>query len=154
MDLVGLKFYLLGPPYVTWNDSVLDIPRRQVRVLLYYLASYPNAVPQERLHYLLWNDKSEAVCRRNLSHLLTHVRSILPDKDVLTIKDSLVMLAPHKIWCDVVEFKNLIRSPKKDNRLETFKQAIEYYRGPFLDGLQFTGEQGSAIILNCLFERL
>ena len=141
MDLVGLKFYLLGPPYVTWNDSVLDIPRRQVRVLLYYLASYPNAVPQERLHYLLWNDKSEAVCRRNLSHLLTHVRSILPDKDVLTIKDSLVMLAPHKIWCDVVEFKNLIRSPKKDNRLETFKQAIEYYRGPFLDGLQFTGEQ-------------
>ena len=138
---MGLKFYLLGPPRVTWNDSVLDISRRQVRILLYYLASYPNAVPQERLHYLLWNDKSEAVCRRNMSHLLTHARSVLPEKDVLIIKDSLVMLDPQKIWCDVVEFKNLIRSAQKDNRSDIFKQAIECYRGPFLDGLQFSGEQ-------------
>ena len=139
--LEGLKFFLLGPPQVTWHDTVLDIPRRQVRILLYYLASYPNAVPQERLHYLLWNDKSEAVCRRNMSHLLTHARSILPDKDVLIIKDSLVMLDPQKIWCDVVEFKKFIRSTHKENRAEIFRQAVEYYRGPFLDGLQFSDEQ-------------
>jgi len=137
---VGLKFYLLGPPQVTWNDTVLDIPRRQVRILLYYLASYPNAVPQERLHYLLWNDKPEAVCRRNMSHLLTHARSSLPDKNALVVKDSLVMLDPQSIWCDVVEFKNLIHSSQKDDSLDIFKQAIEYYRGPFLDGLQFSDE--------------
>lgn len=138
---MGLKFYLLGPPQVTWNDSVLDISRRQVRTLLFYLASYPNAVPQERLHYLLWNDKSEAECRRNMSHLLTHARSSLPDKDALIVKDSLVMLDPQKIWCDVVEFKNLIRSAPKNGRAEIFKQAVGYYRGPFLDGLQFSEEQ-------------
>jgi len=120
---------------------VLDISRRQVRVLLYYLASYPNAVPQERLHYLFWTDKSESECRRNLSHLLTHARSSLPEKDMLIVKDSLIMLDPQKIWCDTVEFKELIRSAQKDNRAEIFKQAAEYYRGPFLDGLQFSGEQ-------------
>jgi DNA-binding SARP family transcriptional activator len=137
---VGLKFYLLGPPQVTWNDTVLDIPRRQVRVLLYYLASYPNAVPQERLHYLLWNDKPEAVCRRNMSHLLTHARSSLPDKNALVVNDSLVMLDPQSIWCDVEEFKKLIHSSSKDGRLDNFKQAVEYYRGPFLDGLQLPDE--------------
>ena len=138
--LAGLKFFLLGPPQVTWHDTVLDISRRQVRILLYYLASYPSAVPQERLHYLLWNDKSEAVCRRNMSHLLTHARSSLPDKNVLIVKDSLVMLDPQKIWCDVVEFKELIHSTHKDNRLENYRQAVEHYHGPFLDGLQFSDE--------------
>ena len=137
---MGLKFYLLGPPQATWNDTVLDIPRHQVRILLYYLASYPNAVPQERLHYLLWNDKPEAVCRRNMSHLLTHARSSLPDKNALIVKDSLVMLDPQRIWCDVVEFKKLIHSSQKDGCLDIFKQAVEYYRGPFLDGLQFSDQ--------------
>lgn len=139
--MVGLKFYLLGPPYVTWNDSTLNISRRQVRILLYYLASYPNAVPQERLHYLLWNDKPETVCRRNLSHLLTHVRSSLPDKNLLVAKDSLIMLDHQRIWCDVIYFKQLIHSTQKANRTKIFKQAVKYYRGPFLDGLQFSGEK-------------
>jgi len=138
--LEGLKFYLLGPPQVTWHETVLDIPRRQVRILLYYLASYPNAVPQERLHYLLWNDKSETVCRRNMSHLLTHARTSLPDKNALVVKDSLVMLDPQKVWCDVVEFKGLIHSTQKDSRQNTYRRAVEHYHGPFLDGLQFSDE--------------
>ena len=138
---MGLRFYLFGPPQVTWHDSVLDISRRQVRILLYYLASYPNAVPQERLHYLFWTDKPEAACRRNMSHLLTHARSSLPDKNALIVKDSLVMLDPDKIWCDVVEFKKVIRTATKDNRSDAFKQAVEYYRGSFLDGLQISEEQ-------------
>jgi len=138
--LEGLKFYLLGPPQVTWHETVLDIPRRQVRILLYYLASYPNAVPQERLHYLLWNDKSETVCRRNMSHLLTHARTSLPDKNALVVKDSLVMLDPQKVWCDVVEFKGLIHSTQKDSRQNTYRRAVEHYHGPFLDGLQLSDE--------------
>jgi len=135
----GLKFYLLGPPYVTWNDSILDIPRRQVRGLLYYLATYPNAIPKERLHYLLWNDKPEAVCRRNLSHLLTHLRSALPDDKLLIVRNSLIMLDHEKIWCDAVEFKNLIRTSKGDEQYQAFQRANELYRGPFLDGKQMPG---------------
>ena len=134
-----LKFYLLGPPYVTWNDSVLDIPRRQVRGLLYYLATYPNAIPKERLHYLLWNDKPEAVCRRNLSHLLTHMRKVLPDDKILVVRNSLIMLDHEKIWCDVVEFKSLIHTSRENERYQAFQRANELYRGPFLDGKQMPG---------------
>jgi len=135
----GLKFYLLGPPYVTWNDSVLDISRRQVRGLLYYLATYPNAIPKERLHYLLWNDKPEAVCKRNLSHLLTHLRRVLPDDKILIVKKSLIMLDHERIWCDAVEFKSLVRISGENERYQAFLRANELYRGPFLDGKQMPG---------------
>lgn len=134
-----LKFFLLGPSYATWNNSVLNIPRLQVRTLLFYLATYPNAIPQERLHYLFWNDKSETQCRRNLSHLLTHVRKVLPDDKILIVLNSLLMLDHEKIWCDVVEFKKLLRTSKGDDQYQAFQQANELYRGPFLEGLQLPG---------------
>lgn len=137
--MAELKLYLLGPPYVTWNGSVMDIPRRQVRVLLYFLATYPNAIPKERLHYLLWYDKPEAVCRRNLSHLLTHLRGVLPDESILVVQNSLVMLDHDKIWCDVVEFKNLLHASKEHERYEAFQRATELYRGSFLDGKPLPG---------------
>ena len=136
-----LEFFLLGPPQVKWNESVLEISRRQVRALLYYLASVPSAVPQERLHYLFWSDKPEAVCRRNISHLLTHVRSSLPEPDLLIVNNSMIMLDRERIWCDVLEFKKLTRSIRRENRQVDFEKAVELYRGSFLDGLQFSDEK-------------
>jgi len=136
---VDLKFYVLGPPYVTWNDSILDIPRRQVRCLLYHLATYPSAIPQERLHYLLWENNSEATCRKNLSKLFTHVRKILPDRTALIVKNSLVMLDHENLWCDAIEFKNLIKVSKEKNQHLAFRRAAKLYRGPYLEGVRLPG---------------
>lgn len=137
--MAGLKFHLLGPPYVMWNDSILDIQRRQVRGLIYHLATYPNAIPQERLHYMFWEDKSEAVCRRNLSQLLTHARSALPDSKILIVKNSLVMLDYENIWCDIIEFRKSIQTSKEADHHKNFQKAVELYRGPYLDGVQLPG---------------
>ena len=134
--LLGLKFFLLGPPKVTWNDATLCIPRHQVRLLLYYLASSPNPIPQDRLHYLLWSDKSEEDCRRNFSHLLTHIRLTLPEKDMLIVKDSLVALDHHRVWCDVLEFKDLIHVIQNEIRLDAYKRAAEFYRGSYMEGVK------------------
>ena len=135
----GLQLYLLGPPYVTWNGSILDIPRRQVRGLLYHLATDPNSIPQERLHYLLWEDKPEATCRRNLSQLLVHMRKILPDATTLVVKNSLVMLDHKNLWCDATEFRKLIRASKGKDQHMTLQRAVELYRGPYLDGVRLPG---------------
>ena len=136
---MGLNFFLLGPPYIEWNDSVLEIPRRQVRALLYYVATYPSAIPQERLHYLFWENQSEITCRRNLSQLLSHARNILPDKEILISKNSLIMLDYDKIWCDVIEFKNLILTSKDNDQHAALQRAAALYRGPYLDGVQLPG---------------
>ncbi len=51
-----LGVYLLGPPRVEWAGDPWDIPRRQVRALLYRLAVQPDPVPRERLCFLFWPD--------------------------------------------------------------------------------------------------
>ena len=135
----GIQFHLLGPPYVAWHGSILDIPRRQVRSLLYHLATYPSAIPQERLHYLLWEDKPEETCRRNLSQLFSQVRKLLPDKETLIVKKSLVMLDHRKLWCDVTEFRELTKNAKGEDHYLTLQQAAKLYRGPYLDGVSLPG---------------
>ena len=134
-----LRFYLLGPAIVTWKHTPLHIARRQVRKLLYLLATQESAVPVERLHYLFWSDKPESFCRSNLSHLLTHARRCLPNKDILTVTNSIVMLDPSQTWSDVGEFKNLVKNEARIENLPSLVKAYDLYRGPYLDGVQLPG---------------
>ncbi|HBY96409.1 MAG TPA: hypothetical protein DEP84_21115, partial [Chloroflexi bacterium] len=78
-DITGLaaadlRVYLLGAPRVEWTGRPLAIPRRQARALLYRLAASLEAIPREHLCFLFWPDAPDSVARRNLSHLLTHLR--------------------------------------------------------------------------------
>jgi DNA-binding SARP family transcriptional activator len=145
-----LRVYLLGPPKVEWAGRALGIPRRQVRALLYCLAARPQPVPREHLCFLFWPDSPESTGRRNLSHLLTHLRGVLPSpKALLTLGDH-VGLDFHQAWSDVVAFDRLcttlelhpseaprrgpgeqLRTPR---RIEALRQAVDLYRGPFLAG--------------------
>ncbi len=134
-----LRFYLLGPAIVTWKHTPLNITRRQVRKLLYLLATQESAVPLERLHYLFWSDKPESFCRSNLSHLLTHARRSLPNKDILTVTNSIAMLDPSQTWSDVGEFKNLVKNEARIENLPSLVKAYDLYRGPYLDGVQLPG---------------
>jgi DNA-binding SARP family transcriptional activator len=150
-----LRVYLLGPPRVEWAGRALGIPRRQVRALLYCLAARPQPVPREHLCFLFWPDSPESTSRRNLSHLLTHLRGVLPSPETLLTLGDHVGLDLHRAWSDVVAFDRLcttlelhpsaatrsdaprpgpgewLRTPR---RLEALRQAVDLYRGPFLAG--------------------
>ena len=150
-----LRVYLLGPPKVEWAGRALTIPRRQVRALLYCLAARPQPVPREHLCFLFWPDSPESSSRRNLSHLLTHLRGVLPSPEALLTLSDHVGLDFHRVWSDVVAFDRLcttlelqpsdaarrnaarhgpgerLRTPR---RVEALQQAVDLYRGPFLAG--------------------
>jgi DNA-binding SARP family transcriptional activator len=150
-----LRVYLLGPPRVEWAGRALGIPRRQVRALLYCLAARPQPAPREHLCFLFWPDSPESTSRRNLSHLLTHLRGVLPSPEVLLTPDDHVGLDFHRVWSDVVAFDRLCttlelqpsEAPRSDaprrgpderlrtpRRVEALQQAVDLYRGPFLAG--------------------
>jgi DNA-binding SARP family transcriptional activator len=129
-----LRFYLLGPPKITHHGKTLSIPRRQVRILLYLLASQNQPIPFQTLHYLFWSQQPETVCRRNLSHLFTHIRSALPQNDVLIQSSVSMGLEPDKIWSDVIEFVKLASKTCHLENLPDFTLAHQLYRGSFLDG--------------------
>ncbi len=121
----ALRIYLLGPPSVKWAGCPLAMPRRQVRALLFRLAVRLRPVPREHLCFLFWPDTPESTARRNLSHLLTHLRRALPDPDLLLTADDRVGLNLQRVWSDAVAFQQLG---------DALQQAVDLYRGPFLAG--------------------
>ncbi len=121
----GLSVYLLGPPRVEWLGQPWPISRRQARGLLFRLAAEPNALPREHLVFLFWPDTPEAVARRNLTRLLTHLRRALPAPDLLLANDDCVGLDPVRTWSDAAAFTG---------RAAASAQTVALYRGPFLAG--------------------
>ncbi|MGW8227113.1 MAG: AAA family ATPase, partial [Anaerolineales bacterium] len=127
-----LRIHLLGPPAVYWNKNALTIPRRLVRALLYRLACDYTPVDRGHLQLLFWPEVPDWVARRNLSHLLTHLRRAIPVTDFLKATDNELRLAPEKVWCDTLEFRKILRDPGLD--ISQLPQLLEIYQGPFLEG--------------------
>src|SRR5512132_1233325 len=100
-----VRIYLLGPARAEWQGKSLTVCRRQARALLYRVASERQPVPREELCAMFWPDQPEASAHRNLSHVLTHLRSCLPIPDLLNASNDLVETDPEKLWCDAAEFR-------------------------------------------------
>lgn len=132
----GLRVYLLGPPRVEVGNVRLQVPRRQVRALLYRLAAQSRLVPRERLCYLFWPDTPESRARRNLSRLLTHLRRSLPEPNLLISSGDRVGLDAECVWCDLVTFDRL---SSREEGTEPLSRAADLYRGPFLAGFSLAG---------------
>ncbi len=132
-----LRFHLLGSPIVAWNDTVLAISRRSVRALLYRLACASKPVTRGHLHLLFWPDVPDLVARRNLSHLLTHLRRALPQPQIVVATSEEVCLESSQTWCDVFEFKNAVFDPTTDT--SHLRHLVSLYRGPFLNGFDLPG---------------
>lgn len=136
----GLRVYLLGPPRVEWAGDPLDVPRRQVRALLYLLAVRPEPVPRERLCFLFWPDVPESKARRHLSSLLSHLRRALPASDLLLASEDHVRLGWRRVWSDTLAFERLWDAAHQETGLPgPLQQAVDLYRGPFLDNFSLPG---------------
>ena len=131
--MVNLQFYLLGPPGIYWNGHTLPIPRRQARALLYRLAMRKETVTREHLCYLLWADLPDVAARRNLTHLMTHLRRALPLDDMIVADADQVMLDPDRFWSDTDAIEQVLGN-LTDNNLDELETAATYYRGAFLSG--------------------
>jgi predicted ATPase/DNA-binding SARP family transcriptional activator len=68
-----------------------------------------------------------------LTGLLTHLHRTLPASGVLTAEDDRVWLDPDRTWSDTAAFDQLCAQPS------TLEQAVDLYRGPFLDGFSLPG---------------
>lgn len=128
--VASLQIYLLGPPEGAWAGRLLAIPRRQARAMLYHLATHLQPVPRETLCFLFWPDQPESTARRNLSHLLTHLRRAMPTPEVLLVTEDQVGLDPRETWADTVAFEQLCAA----GGVQVLQRAVALYRGPFLAG--------------------
>ncbi len=138
-----IRVSILGPPAVTWKGPTLSIPRRQARALLYRMAADLELIPREEISFLFWPDFPESEAKRNLTHLLTHLRRAIPVTDLFISKDSSIGLNPGIFWSDAYEFKVQPHSSEKkkvdQSHTAALEKVISLYRGPFLSGFSSPG---------------
>ena len=102
-----IKILLLGSPVVEVNGSPLQIKRRNVRSVLYYLACQGQPVGRSELILLLWPDEAESTARANVRDLLSKLRAQLPDPDLIILQDDQILIDTQRIWVDVLEFRSM-----------------------------------------------
>ena len=133
-----LHFKLLGSPVVEYQGQALTIPRRQVRALLYLFALDQKPIPLDRLCCYFWQDRSEQYCRRNLSHLFTHLRKHIPVPELLQVDRVSARLNNERILSDVQQFARLSQLPEAPGHIDQFVTAVNLYQGELLAGENFS----------------
>jgi DNA-binding SARP family transcriptional activator/tetratricopeptide (TPR) repeat protein len=100
---------MLGAPSITWDGQPLRIPRQQVRLILYYLATQSSPVNRNTLTQLLWPEHDEAAARKLLREALSKLKAALPDPAVLKATSKNMQLDPEKTYSDILELERLTK---------------------------------------------
>jgi len=132
--VTDLKINLLGLPLVMQPTGYLEIPRREVRALLYRLANRLEPISREQLCYLFWPNAPEATARRALSHLLTHLRNALPIPEIVVTCNDHIELDQPRVWTDTAAFEQACCPTGGPRQVADLQQGLDLYRGPFLSG--------------------
>ncbi len=135
-------FRLLGPPEIRYQDQLVKIPRRRSRALLYYLVCTQTPQPRERLLTLLCGEVDEESARRIFKTLLAEVRALLRSFDtsiewIISDADQLKLKPSAPFWLDTEIFEKVTAITSRG-----LSQAIDLYRGDFLDGFYLKDSPG------------
>jgi DNA-binding SARP family transcriptional activator len=127
-------FHLLGPPEIRYKEQLIRIPRRRSRALLYYMACTHTPQPRERLLVLLCGEIDEESARHTFKTLLAEVHALLRSLDstiewIVSEGDQLTFNPLAPVWLDTELFEKATATTSRN-----LNQAINLYRGDFLDG--------------------
>ena len=141
--MARLSICLLGSFQVTLDgDPVTNFESDKVRALLAYLCVEAKT-PQrrEKLAGLLWPERPESAARANLRHALANLRLVIGDRQakspfLITTWQTIQFNNASDFWVDVAAFTALAQTSQSPTRgtIERMENALELYRGSFLEG--------------------
>jgi DNA-binding SARP family transcriptional activator len=140
--MTSMRLELLGDLLIRAGDgSLVAIGAKKSQALLAYLAIKPGQhVSREKLAALLWSSTGPDQARQSLRQTLSSVRKdlsqIAPDHKLL-IEESDLLSLDRSVSCDVAEMESLVAAGTE----EALKQALDLYRGDFLDGFSINEER-------------
>ncbi len=133
---VLLELSLLGTVAITRNGAEVggQIPAKS-QALLCYLAVTGHPHTRERLAGLLWGDKSEAGAKANLRKSLSNLRQLFGDALIIN-RQTVAFNRDSAYRLDVEAFEAAAaEDDPAPERLDPLREAVELYRGDFLEGL-------------------
>jgi DNA-binding SARP family transcriptional activator len=132
-----LEVYALGPGYVLLNGRQIDTWEGHLPRLLFFFALDRPVVTRSEICQAFWPDldNDQAV---NVFHVTKRRLHKALDFDVLVHEGGYYRVNPEvAIYYDVMEFVGALvqgRSPEVQDKSTVWQQAIDLYRGPFLQG--------------------
>lgn len=129
-----LQLSLLGRLQVNRDgEPISGFVSAKAQALLCYLALTGRPHSRETLATLLWGDSPDLEARANLRTVLANLRKLVGpyieiERDVVSFNRA----SPY--WLDVELFETLLSASASSSGLQLAAQAIELYRGNFLEG--------------------
>ena len=128
------RFLTLGPVHLENADgrparSLLAQPKRVALLAYLRLARNGDPVPRHDVLNTFWPESPEDRALSSLRQSLHFLRRSLGSHAVERTGDHLLEVPAEAVWCDAAEFVHLIGEGRA-------AEAIERYRGPFLEGLE------------------
>lgn len=129
------------------GEPATGFESHKARALLAYLAVESDRAHQrEKLAGMLWPEKSEKVARAYLRRLLVNLRRVIGDYEAdpphLRITPQAIQFNLHSdAWVDITTFLKLSSTPQPPDQqaIHQLEQAVELYRGRFLEGFSLAG---------------
>ena len=125
-----LELEFLGGYRILLGGRPVDVPFAKSRALLCFLVLNKGSHSREALAELLWGEYPEEDARTSLRARLSGLRRLLPDY-FRADRDSIAFNHDLPFELDVIRFQDAIRSGEDSQK---FLEAIELYRGDFLEG--------------------
>jgi DNA-binding SARP family transcriptional activator/predicted Ser/Thr protein kinase len=139
----SLKLFLLGPPRLERDGVPLELDRRKNVALIAYLAVTGESHTREALVTLLWPELEPSRTRAGLRRNLSMLRKALGGEWLIVDREIVGTDPDADFWLDVDQFRHLLQAGQEHNHpeadvcpdcLTNMAQAVELYRGDFLEG--------------------
>jgi TolB-like protein/DNA-binding SARP family transcriptional activator len=128
-----LRFTTLGSVQLedASGAAVRKVPRRVWALLIRLTLARGEPVSRDQLCFLLWDNRDPERGRHRLSDSLSILRRALGEGALETPGDQ-VRLRPERLRCDAGAFEEAVAQ-------ERWVEAVEIWKGPFLEGFFFRG---------------
>lgn len=142
METPSLSISLLGPPVILLNGSPIQIKRRKVRFLLYYLACQPYQVSRESLCEMFWPEDGEEEARKNLREALANLKKSLPGDDYLIVRGDYISLDESKVFVDAREFEKITQIVRRNLNISQTSDFTETIYAKVSEGINLWRSSG------------
>ncbi len=132
---IKLELSLLGTIVITQNgEPISGNVSAKSQALLCYLAVMGRPYSREKLAGLFWGDKPEPKAKANLRKSLSDLRQSFGDALIIT-RQTVAFDRDSAYWLDVEAFESaLAEDDAASEKLDPLREAVELYRGEFLEG--------------------
>ena len=138
-----LTIYTFGHGQVFKDGRPITDPewcsRKNVRDLFFLLLTHPEGQKKEKIGLVFWPDASPSQLKINFKNAVYRLRRAL-GQEVVLYHDNFYIFNPDVDYqYDVEEFRQLVAQAKQSRsvveKIAAYKNAVEIYRGPFLEDM-------------------